>query len=52
MLIELGFYNQAESIYLSNPIGGAVRNRADALSILQDTHKVTNPCLHCLVGYC
>ncbi|KAF8153961.1 fido domain-containing protein [Crassisporium funariophilum] len=38
-LIEVGFYEQAEPMHRSNPIGGAVRNRADALSILQDTHK-------------
>lgn len=38
-LVEVGFYNQAELVNLGNPIGGAVRNRADALSILQDTHE-------------
>ncbi|KAF8073638.1 hypothetical protein FPV67DRAFT_757692 [Lyophyllum atratum] len=38
-LIEIGFYNEAEPGDRSDPIGGAVRNRADALSILQDTHK-------------
>jgi hypothetical protein len=43
---------KAELVNLSNPIGGAVQNRADALSILRDTHKVTNPCLLCFLGYC
>ncbi|KDR77082.1 hypothetical protein GALMADRAFT_139105 [Galerina marginata CBS 339.88] len=38
-LVEVGFYNQAELVDGSSPIAGAVRNRADALSILQDTHK-------------
>lgn len=51
-LVEFGFFNQAEPIDRTNPIGGAVRNRADALSILQDTHKVTYPCYRCLLKYC
>ncbi|KAF8810803.1 hypothetical protein BYT27DRAFT_7185462 [Phlegmacium glaucopus] len=38
-LVEVGFYNQAELVDQSNPISGAVRNRAVAVSILQDTHK-------------
>lgn len=51
MLIELGFYNRAELVNLNNPMGGTVQSRADALSILRDTHKVTHPCPLCPLGY-
>ena len=39
-LVLLGFYNQPEPLDAENPIRGAVRDRADAIAILQDTHKV------------
>ncbi|KAF9479200.1 hypothetical protein BDN70DRAFT_932772 [Pholiota conissans] len=41
-MVQLGFYNQAEPLDAENLIRGAVRDRADAISILQDTHKALN----------
>lgn len=51
-LVQLGFYNQVEPVNEMNPIGGAVRDRADALSLLRDTHEVSNPCYLCLMECC
>ena len=40
------------SLNRSNPIGGAMWNCADAVSILLDTHKVTNTSCYCIFEYC
>jgi hypothetical protein len=44
VLVQSGFYDQEKLIDLPNPVGGAVHDISDALSILQDTHEVPNPC--------
>ncbi|KAF5370468.1 hypothetical protein D9615_009755 [Tricholomella constricta] len=38
-LVQVGFYNQAEAIVDERQLVGAVRDRADAIMILQDTHQ-------------
>ncbi|KAF8194652.1 fido domain-containing protein [Pholiota molesta] len=42
VLVQCGFYDQEKLIDLPNPVGGAVRDISDALSILQDTHEALN----------
>lgn len=39
-LVQVGFFHQVESVDEGSLTGGAVRSRADALSILRDTHQV------------
>jgi hypothetical protein len=52
VLVQCGFYDQEKLIDLPNPVGGAVRDISDALSILQDTHEVPNLCyIHLLEHY-
>ncbi|KAF8194656.1 hypothetical protein BJ912DRAFT_901192 [Pholiota molesta] len=42
VLVQSGFYDQEKLIDLPNPVGGAVGDISDALSILQDTHEALN----------
>ena len=44
-LVLVGFFNQLEPVDGQSLTGGAVRSRADALSVLQDTHQVRSNAL-------